>query len=380
MDEQPLPQPTDQPQSPPLEQPMSVDEPKPKSKLPFLAALAVLVVGGIVGIFFIKRISPSQPATPQSVISPTPTSVPSPVEASMKEGDPMADWKTYSNNFFTFKYPGNWVANPVDYLNSVHLTTIDKKVAITISKGQYPYGYVKDSVFEVKNIKILVETQEYFAKEVSAGNDIFVDFKLNGDQGYHVLFGTGYPGGLGGNGSKAEYENSKEDILKILSTFKFLEQTPAADTSSWKTYTNSVYKYSLSYPSVYYMEAPIGEKSKFITLTNYDNKNLTVEQVKKPIWSGKTKLDIQVAPANEPQEFQTEYFNSNPELRQKIMQLQTVIEGSPIPLQYYVNSNTIDFFATISHEKNVYIFSGAVMNSNDLTKIGQILSTFRFLK
>jgi len=112
----------------------------PKSKLPLILAVIILlgIVGGV-GVFFGRSFSGSKsPATIQPTISPTP----------IPTLDPTANWKTYNNQKygFSFKYPSTWVTQFLTlepYLYTIELSPEINKdapvwaLSINISKQDY---------------------------------------------------------------------------------------------------------------------------------------------------------------------------------------------------------------------------------------------------
>ncbi len=76
----------------------------------------------------------------------------------------------------------------------------EKTVGINISDGQNPYGFSGPTNSEEKKIKVVVAGKEYVVSEFLSSTGAYVDFKLN---------------------------ESKENILKILSTFKFTDASQA---------------------------------------------------------------------------------------------------------------------------------------------------------
>lgn len=191
-----------------------------------VGVLVIALIAG--GAFYIGRNTvpaPQNDSIQKAQINQTSNPTP---EASSKQPEPSSvsdettGWKTYSNANYSFKYPADWTLSTSEYLNSVSLTNPNKTVSITISEGQYPYGYGGEVKFDKKDIKVMVSGKEYSVKENTTNDtEVFVDFKLDSTKDYHVLFGTGYPGGFGGKTSKEDYYNAKPTILQILSSFKF---------------------------------------------------------------------------------------------------------------------------------------------------------------
>lgn len=132
-------------------------------------------------------------------------------------------WKTYTGENYSFQYPADWILNDNSgYLESVNVENPKKTVNLLISNGQYPYGFGAEQDVVINNLAIFVDGKTYQVKElVTAGKKAYVDFKLDNQDDYHILFGTGYPAASDTNYSIEDYQNSKPIILKILSTLKF---------------------------------------------------------------------------------------------------------------------------------------------------------------
>jgi hypothetical protein len=132
------------------------------------------------------------------------------------------DWQTFSNDYYTFKYPRDWQVSEVDYLNSVSITNNNKTAAITISEGQYPYSFPVTSQSIKKNaIKINIDGKDYSGEEIILNEkSVFADIRIDAAKEYHILFGNDYPTDAS-NGSLEDYNDHKEVILLITSTIKF---------------------------------------------------------------------------------------------------------------------------------------------------------------
>ncbi len=94
MDPQPPITPSPQPQ------PVYQQPPPPKKSPGIVIGIFLLILGIAVGLIdkttLLSRI-PFLSTTPTPFFTPTPTP------------DPAADWKTYTNNEFSFKYPATWI-------------------------------------------------------------------------------------------------------------------------------------------------------------------------------------------------------------------------------------------------------------------------------
>jgi hypothetical protein len=193
-----------------------------------IIVLVVFVVGlSLLGVVFhlgrttapkVTLQNNSSSPTPYPSISEQPTPTPSqkPTEVAEKDG-----WKTYSNTYYSLMYPSDWTLNTSDYMNLAELTNPNKTVSFKLTDGQYPYGYGGEVKFDTKDINLTVNGKEYTVEETTTNNtQVFVNFKLD-IKNYHVLFGTGYPGGSDEKTSKEDYYSTKPTIMKILSSVKF---------------------------------------------------------------------------------------------------------------------------------------------------------------
>lgn len=223
------PQPTEpmQPPSPSASSatPAQLPPHNPKKVMMIVIAVIIIIVIGAAAFFFMmKKPTPAAKTTNPVVVKSAPTPTP----------DPTANWLTYITKDYSFIYPSDWTTTKTDYLNSVEVLNKNKSVGITISDGQYPYGFGGQVKEESKNLLVSVDGQEYNVKEKIINNkEAFTDFKLNSPAKQHILFGTGYPAVRSGstNASLTDYENDKNTIIQILSSFKFTNATPSATPS-----------------------------------------------------------------------------------------------------------------------------------------------------
>ncbi len=179
--------------------------------------IAIGVGGYFLGMQKTKPVSQSQQLTP-TISQPSPTADPTANPDLIG-----ANWKTYIHGNLTFKYPPDWTAKDFNYANSVIIENMKSSVKMTISEGQYPYGFEGPQPDVKKNLlKVVVNGKEYQATENIIGNEkAYVDLELDTIQKHHILFGTGYPADDDLNISLEDYYASKDTILKILSTFRF---------------------------------------------------------------------------------------------------------------------------------------------------------------
>ena len=198
--------------------------PAPKSKLPFILGellLLFLVSGGAYYLGTQKNSEQTQIAT-----TPSPTSAKqnnidvslTPIPTTVT--DNRNSWKTYTGTSYTFMYPSDWKqSGPDEYLETVQLLNPNKTVSITISKGQYPYGFSGSSNITINPIAIKIDGKTLQTKENVSSKGAYVDFAVGE---FHILYGTDYPA-VGTQASLTDYNASKETIAEILSGFKLTQ-------------------------------------------------------------------------------------------------------------------------------------------------------------
>ena len=140
--------------------------PHPSKTLWVLAGLGILTLGILVGLYGSKLFNPS---TNQFTLVPTPSPTPLPAEASAKEGDPTANWKTYVNNKlgFSYQYPSDWELIP-----SLDLFAVENKKDGTIiqthlySVSDLPKGYSSVGIWfndlRTKNQKSILPNDGFY--------------------------------------------------------------------------------------------------------------------------------------------------------------------------------------------------------------------------
>lgn len=217
----PEPQPApSQPQSPPQNVPTTQVK---KSKNIILAIILIVLLLALGGLYIlahnVKKPMPLEevPSNEQETSAPAPN-------------DTTAEWNTFTGNLFSFKYPTDWTVKEEysEYFKGDVLTidNKDKIVSIEITPEQQTYGFGgPESLFkEGEAVTFVFLQQSYQATEkIVDDRTIFVDQKVNvGDSDYWVMFGTGYPVNTDITASLTEYNNEKDIIIKILSTFELV--------------------------------------------------------------------------------------------------------------------------------------------------------------
>ncbi len=255
---QPAPQP--QPVTPP-------ETPKSKLWLWMLGGILLLATGTTGGIFLGKRLYT------QPLRQPTP----SPSVTSVQEGDPTANWKTYTNSKdgYLINYPsileitdnsniGGYVgfAFPMQDNWSASLTIKIWPNPQKLSAQKYYDSQVAKSNFKPisKSSTTINELDAYQVVAMAGDGDMLDTYIAKGQEVVEISF----------------YKNQSNDpnhiehfnfFAQILSTFKFTGQS--SDTSNWKTYTNDKYYYSYKYPPDWFIQESQDDKT-LSQLTNYN--------------------------------------------------------------------------------------------------------------
>ncbi|MCL4365813.1 hypothetical protein M1437_01135 [Patescibacteria group bacterium] len=101
---------------------------KQRGFTPILILVGVVIVGGLLGgAYFFGKSQVAKPQTQNQVVSQTPLPVVSTKPAS--SSDETANWKTYSNNDLSFKYPSGWSSDGMIITSSsptIKLTVVQK--------------------------------------------------------------------------------------------------------------------------------------------------------------------------------------------------------------------------------------------------------------
>ncbi len=157
----------------------------------------------------------------------TPLSIPSPMESNKKIqtltiSNKTAGWKTYTDDYYFFKYPSDWFVDvALAGEQVVKLLNHNRTVTMGIYTRQPIYGRITPPI--TTDLTIVIEGKTYSTQEFDRS---FVDLKIKKDKEYHILFGTGYPAGADNRRSLPDYNAARDTILTVLSTFKFLDQPP----------------------------------------------------------------------------------------------------------------------------------------------------------
>jgi hypothetical protein len=228
-----------------------------------LAILIIIVISG--GAYMLNK---NSVRTVTTLPSPTPmltvntTSIPTP--------DPTAIWKTYKdpNNRFSFKYPIDWkidlnARNCLDVdcvsLNVYNPNSLKKftgnggsitNVATTFFSVQEVFETTQTAKSWVDNStsQVPYNTAPNLKRQSSIINGLEAELfsaEGEGSQGYNIVISNGTK--LVSINSSLSNLNGNSIENKILTTFKFTDQTSQTDISNWKTYTGA--NFTLKYPA-----------------------------------------------------------------------------------------------------------------------------------
>ena len=288
MDEQapqsnPLPE-TPPVQTPPAQSASSVTPPPSKSflsgKLIILIVILLIIFAG--GGAYLALNSKTLPAGRQAKPSISPTSAPTSIP------DPTANWKQFNDTEtgIGFKYPINYkleVRN-ADYLLASLLSPINStrksQEGLGIDELKIEFLLPQPTSYSLEQIINTAKQQpnergtdplRFEAKDTVIGG---VNAKILTTQ-YSSVYYIVKDKNLIQIIKYPSITNHQAEFDQILSTFKFTDANQTTDTSSWKTYTNSVYSFSFKYPSDWkYLQLPNsgypGVKGDQVWVTNQD--------------------------------------------------------------------------------------------------------------
>lgn len=254
-----------------------------------ISALIAFLIGG----FYLGK----NQQTPTSLGSPKPTA---------QAVDPTADWKTYSGENYSFKYPSDWKLEVVS--SGLYLTSPDLKINEDLGRA------VEGSTIRLES-RVIEETSidkwfnDYWSKPHGGGTpenktDEYIDtdtkalryeFNYEGSIVVTEFIKDGYLYSIDIDFPWVETANtwSKRDLPtynQILSTFKF------TDTSSWKTYTNDDFGFNIKYPSSY------------VKCSIKNEENLVLLEKSSVCAAGEGYSDIYISVVNKKSDFQTSEF------------------------------------------------------------------------
>lgn len=229
----PVPNPTSE-QTPPVPE---TPKTKPKLKFPILmlGVVVFLMLVGLVSasIFLKSKQNPKQESKTIVKVSPVPVST--------------ANWKTYTNNSFSFKYPNDWdVASDSGKTITIGQEAVNgHEIFLTISRDEailqlseaYPFGKCS----QVKTGRCLDDTQNVkngAFYDTYIGGERALGFYLAGapDYSYHVVRIIDPPIELKMYTAGGDLD---QKFSQILSSFKFVDEHKF-NSMGWKLITSFV--------------------------------------------------------------------------------------------------------------------------------------------
>jgi hypothetical protein len=249
------------------EQKTEAKKPLPKLKIAALIVLLILVLTVPFGGYLLlgKMGIHPKPST-VTIKTTTPTATPTP--------DPTTDWKTYTGENFTFKYPSTWIFDksnqifkdaksefpPINGFSidfGLPLTDAQRKAAGYLDSATAPKIHSGFSLFyspdplsqKIPPESFIEDTIITSTKVITVGGNIQAEEYTYACQGdcWAIVFKQGnmvFKFSLPTDGTNLD------QLHQILSTFKFTDQTSQGDESTnWKTYTNPDYGFSFKYPN-----------------------------------------------------------------------------------------------------------------------------------
>src|SRR3989344_1893406 len=204
----------------------------------FIGVFTLLIISAV---FYLGRLSSGQPQ--QISVSPTPQI--------SKPADETSNWKTYENTKYGYsiKYPSEWLAKEFGPIDSKTLSFIGLGIAVSDP---------------IKASMIIQVTLRSYEEQLQIGPEKTTPITVGGLVGVRKTEGSSNPDA--GNNINvvlpakntivlAINEKYSKTFDQILSTFKFTDQNQV-DTNSWKTYTNTDYKFTFKYPQDWNLNTP----------------------------------------------------------------------------------------------------------------------------
>lgn len=269
-------EPNQEPQNPTTLPPIQpvVENLKPsflKNKWLMLGIIVFIFVTFSTGTYFLGK----NQGMKQSTTTVTGKQIPTitPAEQSPLGGansDETADWKTYTGNGFSFKYPKDFeVRKPED---SIIINPIVKPCT------NYPNCEYAEEIF-IDNNKEFTNIKDYIINR--AGNITYSSkaITIGGISGIRT---SDLPGQFDNDEVLLVKDNSVWEITliksgqgklisntifeNILSSFKFTDSNSSTDTSTWKTYKSNLEGLSFKYPSTWKATEKKGNSYEELTL------------------------------------------------------------------------------------------------------------------
>ena len=207
--------------------------PLKSSLFPTFFVVLILILLGATSVFAYQNWRLNQKL--DALIRPQPTPTPLPAEASAKEGDPTANWKTYTwkTLSFSFRYPSDWTYTESTPLQNVSFNTgIPSWTKMSNGGDQV---YVFESLIEDQvNYENWRKQSNYLGQETIGGfpfeKYIVADMYYSLNYIYKAKDGKIIRFMVFPYDAKQYPETLKQEVNQILSTFKFTGTTTPTPT------------------------------------------------------------------------------------------------------------------------------------------------------
>ncbi len=232
--------------------PVEIPTPQKHNKINILVLSIIFLLLGSTSFFAYQYIQLKQQVNSKPTTSPTPFASPKPTA---EAGDPTANWKTYTNNFYhlELKYPGNYsldensdkieINSPLSKCNPALVFNIEeykqmREVQIIIKKR---YGFLEKILEEEGGKNYGWDSESFNGKRgfsIAVGAEMITPYTRFLVEGYQeeVLDIQAYVFASDDQGRcipKLDSGNASIVGNQILSTFKFLDQPTTTPTAKY---------------------------------------------------------------------------------------------------------------------------------------------------
>lgn len=385
---EPVETPQEQPKEP-FEGVVIAEEPKKDwLKIVLFSLLGLFILSGAIYIgywFAIKSwVPPSAPG------GPTPEATPS-ARGGLTVEDQTKDWKVYRNTSagYEIKYPAGTkveeVGDPEKYM-CVHLTVGHVYLRIKTPEAAYG-GCVFTGGDTPTRQRPLEESFELLGEDhLDKGMD-FIFVREDGTELHRELVRFDDVGGVSDfyielygeyvrDSTYSSYLDDKEAIRLMLQTFKFTEDA----TSDWKTYRSEEYGFEIKYPphlTVRENETPLGITSvDFVREGDQESFEFRIEKNFLGGWIAKEYKEERIVVGGVKGTISL-WLHCDSEIAEEWEEC-----SRQLSIDNYDSATLHGFFERGSDEWYIFYKSwkkGEKDNDEEIQKLSQILSTFKFL-
>lgn len=323
------------------------------------------------------------------IVTPTPQAVTLPTLSSSEA----ATWKTFEDpdKTFSIKYPNSITfydhggytdrrGDDVDfYIDSPSAIEPRNGLPIAPRLSIWWRGYGDKTPAEVAKEELFGQTQKIikfnnvYGVQMEDRFDYYFADKFGNNPVYRITYND-YPNRLE---PKAE-ERLLITFSKMLTTFKFTHST--SDTSTWKTYVNKDYRFSLKYPQKFTLTEDV-EKNIYQETSNPTNRYLLSFSTGtliygQPDFSG---FSIDVTSNNRmtiDQYYKGNTTNGDPKIIKHVTPYGNAVEAAE--LTCYSCSNTTERFGNYFYAIIPFQNANLLLDGNDQVNMDEVLSTIKF--